>query len=805
MEQTRCQPIKSQINHSEKQVVPPKQSASIVESFEKQTTNPTVPQTHFESSPKLISNSITTSPQSTTVMIGPQALSKRHFSSIDSFSRQYDNKEDPVENEISDINNSVSYRSPVRTQLYSRSLTPTMTFSTARPNYSDFPLSPPVFSRPRSAMGLTRWTGNYDITEIRPNIRSSYPSLLDEEMAKKSNTERKEKHLITCGNLGSKASQKQIGIRSNTDTYDIPHRKQEIVKTLEEASQNVSTSQQASPLTAKQCREDGIYPFKKVIITKDGDSAQIQTLPVTTEKDVNLQYPSNSMSANPKIRSLENTDKQEKIETNIQEHLTSDWEISQPRPPPLNEPHSSLPVFEMEEGHKMKADSINTRDCKEPTDIQFSEEHTSASTKCSNQTVERKLITRQASTDEQSFSEKESGSVATGNKIQDVTAQDPYVSSGNALSENSNPNLNAASVTSRKIDILCIEIGELKKKVMAMETGKTYLADLNRTFQSSLDTDNKSTKSYKDLSKRDSEQSTASKINSEKQDMPERMNQTWSPSTNGLLDFEAELEDKNVRPSSLHSLSFHAGFTLNEHLEGNSFQKKKSSPLKTSPGSAISTKDIKKHLWKVGNQGDNMSVDQRSSPFSERRITVKTTNAPFPSSTLVNKSLRHQENIDQLVPVNMKQESDKQTEADQKATFENHFTHDDDHVNSLSKSLLGLVNGSGEVDELLSRYASGGNMILDKVCHLIKQLKQENEKLKSRLQQEMTKLQILSERLHEMQMLREKEAERAQVEQLVQEEQTVLCQENVELRERLNVAEQMNVELKAVSKLVKED
>lgn len=786
--------MKSQINQSEKQVVPPKQSASIVESFEKQTTNSTVPQTHFESSPTLISNSIT-SPQSATVMTGPQALSKRYFSSNDNFSRQCDNKEDPVENEISNINN--SYRSPVRTQLYSRSLTPTMTFSTARPNYSEFPLSP-VFSRPRSAMGLTRWTGNYDITEIKPNIRSSYPSLLDEEMSKKSNTEQKEKHLITCGNLGSKASQKQIGIRSNTDTYGIPHRKQEIVKTLEEASQNVSTSQQASPLTAKQRREDGIYPFKKVIITNDGDSARIETLPVTTEKAVNLQYPSNSMSANPKIRSLEKTDKQEKIETNIQEHLTSDWEISQPRPPPLNAPPSSLPVFEMEEGHKMKADSINKQDCKEPTGTQFSEEHASASTKCLNQTVERKLITRQASTDEQSFREKQSGSVATGNKIQDVAAQDPDMSSGNASSENSNPNLNAASVTSRKIDILCIEIGELKKKVMAMETGKTYLADLNRTFQSALDTDIKSPKSYKDLSKIDSEQSTASKINSEKQDMSERMNQTWSPSTNGLLDLEAELEDKNVRPSSLHSLSFHGGFMLNEHLEGNSFQKKKSSPLKTSPGRAISTEDNKKHLWRVGNQGDNMSVDQRS-------ITVKTTNTPFPSSTLVNKSLRHQENIDQLVPVNMKQESDKLTEADQKATFGNHFTHDDDHVNSPSKSLLGLVNGSGEVDELLSRYASGGNMILDKVCHLIKQLKQENEKLKSRLQQEMTKLQILSERLHEMQMLREKDAEKAQVEQLVQEEQTVLCQENVELRERLNVAEQMNVELKAVSKLVKED
>lgn len=804
MEQTRCRPIKSQINQLEKQVMPPKQSASIVESFEKQTTNPTVPQTHFESSPTLISNSITTSQQSTTVMTGPQALSKQHFSSSDSFSRQCDNKEDPVENEISDINNSVSYRSPVRTQLYSRSLTPTITFSTARPNYSDFPLSPSLFSRPRSAMGLARWTGNYDSTEIRPNIRSSYPSLLDEEMAKMSNTEQKDKHLITCGNLGSKASQKQTGIRSNTDTYGIPQRKQEIVKTLEEASHNVSTSQQASPLTAKRLREDGIYPFKKVIITKDGDSAQIQTLPVSPEKDVNLWYPSDSMSANPKVPSLENTDKQEKREMNIQERLTSDWEIAQPRPPPLNMSPSSLPVFEMEEGHKMKADSINKRDlCKEPTDTQFSEEQASTSTKCSNQTVERKLITRQASTDEQSFREKQSGSVATGNKIKVVAGQDPDVSSGNGSSENSNPNLNAASVTSRKIDILCIEIGELKKKVMAMETGKTYLADLNRTFQSALDTDIKSPKSYKDLSKRESEQSAASKINSEKQDMSERMNQTWSPSTNGLSDLEAGLEDNGVRHSSLHSLSFHAGFTLNKHLEGNSFQKKKSSPLKTSPGSAISTKDNKKHLWRVGNEGENMSVHQQSSPFSERHITVKTTNAP--SSTLVNKSLSHQENIDQLVPVNMKQESGKPTEADQKATFENHVAHDDDHVNSPSKSLLSLVTGSGEVDELLSRYASGGNMILDKVCRLMKQLKQENEKLKSRLQQEMTKLQILSERLHEMQMLREKDAERAQVEQLVQEEQTVLCQENVELRERLNVAEQLNVELKAVSKLVKED
>ena len=811
LEQTRCRQLQSQINPTEKQLLLPKQSASISESSEKdevrQTTSLAAPQTSFERSPAAISINATTPSKSTAAMIDTQAASNQHFRIGDSFPLHTDNRESSLEDELRNINSSVPYGSSVRTQLYARSLTPTIMStssrqSESRPDYFDFRLSPSIISRPRSAMGLTNWTDNYDdSSKMEPIMRSS------NSMSKMSSTDQQERYSNRYENLDSEALQKP---RQNitSDMFGTPQRKQ--ATALEEASRNVNCSQQPSLQVAKQHEDDGTYSFKKVIITKDGDGAKIQTVPFSIEKTINLQ--SSSFTANTNVPAFKqpflldttNIERQEKTEIKKEECLNSDWKSVRPPPipppPPLNSPPSS-PLFKIEDFREIKA----------------TEEAALAPILGSKQTPKRKLISRQVAIDLSSpKKEPPNDNVSAESKTQEAMVQDPEVTdvpNGDALCDNPQPNLGAASVTSKKIDILCIEIGELKKKVMAMETGRTYLTALNRTFQSSIDSDTKNPKSNKeDQLKKELEQNPAGKAVDTNQDISERMNQTWTPITNKLFDLEAEFGVNDVRSTSLHSLSFNSSFTQSEYPQEISFQNDKNAPSKTSQVNAVSEKSLqnnKYHLWRVGNRRENVGMTQGTPPFIDQAETVKTVNIS-PISTLVKEPpTQETEKVDQCVSADKNQGNEEPTETNKKASLENDFADNDEDNDNKSdspslknppKASVGLVNGRGEVDELLSRYASRGNLNLDWMFTLMKQLKQENEKLKSRLHQEMVKLQMLRKHLQEVYRMREEDAERVLFEeQEVQEEQSLLHQENVELRQRLHEAEELNTELKSVS------
>lgn len=777
--ETRHAEIKAQTGQTEKPMLPQMRPSAF--SAEKGEVEPSA---HV--APSITGGSFLESGQGENSIITTQVMIEESDSKtatpplrslVRSFSFHSDIGKTLLENDLSPRSNNEPYRSPVNTRIHPHSIKSMITRPIHQdeiiPNDTDFRTSPSLFSRPESLLGSMVWSDIYNdvtSTDLRPPYSS--PSISD--------------MLKSMKHVGDSV---ESGV-SHTENVEVSQRTQEAVKQSDDGKRYSNLGQKGTPLTTKDSK-DGMYSFKKVIIKNDGEGATINEVHMVTEKNDHLEStvslspsPTNIRSSKIGPHSLSDKKPQHTI-INSKTCMTSHLEGGQPSRLRVNAPPTKPPVVEIEQFPNTKSPGVNDQNGEQIVDANKTGKDHASQSEISKQTTGNR--------NESEATEKKMTNIVTS-KADDSAVDSPS-------------SLGAASMTSRKIDILCIEIGELKKKVMAMETGRTSLEDLNRTFQSTMDS-NQQIANHSSGGQRSRElgRGSFSKRRSQSQDsMSETMNQSFPPTANSLLDFERN----ELRKHSF--LSMPADLTVNCQKEsGNSLKTKETVTSSDSPTSTVlsdSSKEKKEHLWKCGNKETDEVVDKRKPLFMERPMNTQNRNDFFnfakpvgraPKSPLAAMKANHQAFAD-----NKKGSIHQLNTEDQTDSFNKSFTHKSEgfSLDTPSDPLLELDKENREIDDMLFGCAPERNLSVSRMCAIMRQLKQENNSLKDRLQQEIIKMKMLDEDLQGTQNQShkqcEQDSERTGFELSIQQNQTRLQQENVELRERLRIAEELNEQLKA--------